>query len=206
MFVSTKILQLSLIVSFGSLTREETFVGTILALVFLVALNACSIGNIAALHFLADYYNIYRATTFCCGCKPFVHKSIIFEYLKNPLRFTNDFEPDEHFPAFLNVFLNNKNQHLNSPSKLTTFITFLSFAWFMLRHPDICFSSDSNKYIQKQSLGLIVINWILQRSSKEVNTLTPTNASIRKNTWLTRPDPRPQTVGIYYRVPVQQLQ
>ena len=37
MFVSTKILQLSLIVSFGSLTREETFVGTILALVFLVA-------------------------------------------------------------------------------------------------------------------------------------------------------------------------
>ena len=117
MFVSTKIWQLLSIGFFGwQIKRILDTQMIVMATILAVFWNIFSAANFMALVFLADYNNIYRASTFCCG-KPFIHKSIIFEYLENPLRFSNDFELDENFPAFLRTFLNDKRQQINHPGK-----------------------------------------------------------------------------------------
>ena len=94
---------------------DETLVDNVLYVIICLGMLNCV--STIFLHFLGNYFNLYRASTVCkLFCvSPIVHKALIFEYLETPSYFPKDNE-DDSFPTFFKFFLKEK-KHLSRPGK-----------------------------------------------------------------------------------------
>jgi hypothetical protein len=103
-------------VFYNNMPEEENTTADIV-LYAIICLGLLNCVSTIFLHFLGNYFNLYRASIVCkLFCvSPIVHKSLIFEYLESPSYFAKDKEEDS-FPQFFKIFSKEKNR-LSLPGK-----------------------------------------------------------------------------------------
>ena len=118
---------------------EEENITADIILYTIICLGLSNCVSTIFLHFLGNYFNLYRASIVCklfCA-SPIVHKSLIFEYLESPSYFSKDNE-ENSFPKFFQIFLKEKDR-LSLPGKYFEY-TCLPYAMLL------CSSKKSHNY------------------------------------------------------------